>query len=97
MAARRGREMASLEERVAYLEGQTGEHTSTISELRLDVRDLRTEMNRRFDQVDARFAGMDAKFDLRFSQMDVRFAWLIGFQFATFMTIIAALLNVYFR
>ena len=89
--------MASLEERVAYLEGQTGEHTSAISELRLDVRDLRTEMNRRFDQMDARFAGMDAKFDLRFSQMDVRFAWLIGFQFATFMTIIAALLNVCFR
>ena len=89
--------MASLEERVAYLEGMTAEHTSAISELRLDVRDLRTEMNRRFDQVDARFAGMDAKFDLRFSQMDVRFAWLIGFQFATFMTIIAAFLNVYIR
>ena len=85
--------MASLEERVAYLEGMTAEHTSAISELRLDVRDLRTEMNRRFDQVDARFAHFDAKF----GQMDLRFAWLIAFQFATFMTIIAALLNVYFR
>ena len=79
MSARRGREMATLEERVAYLEGQRGEHASVISELRLDVRDLRTEMNRRFDKVDERFA------------------WLIGFQFATFMTMIAALLNAYFR
>ena len=85
--------MASLEERVAYLEGQTAEHTSAISELRLDIRDLRAEMSRRFDQVAARFAHFDAKF----GQMDMRFAWLIGIQFATFMTIIAALLNVYLR
>jgi hypothetical protein len=48
---------------------------------------------RRFDQVDARFA----HFDATSGQMDMRFAWLIGFQFATFMTIIAALLNGYFR
>ena len=58
VAIGRGREMATLEERVAYLEGQTGEHTS---------------------------------------EMDTRFAWLIGFQFATFMAMIAALLHAYFR
>jgi hypothetical protein len=33
---------------------------------------------------------MDAKFDTKFS-------WMIGFQFATLMAVIAALLNVYFR
>ena len=79
--------------RFAARQGQTAEHTSAISELRLDIRDLRAEMNRRFDQVDARFAHFDAKF----GQMDMRFAWLIRLQFATFMTIIAALLNVYFH
>ncbi len=85
--------MATLEERVAYLEGRGEEHAAAIGEVRhdvrdvrADVRDLRTEMNRRFDQVDARFIQMDAKF-----------AWLIGFQFATFMAMITALLNVYFR
>ena len=75
--------MGTLEERVAYLEGQTGEHTSAISELRLDVRDLRVEMNRRFDYMEAKF--------------DSRFTWMIGFQFATLMAVIAALLNVYVR
>ena len=63
------------------------------TELRLDVRDLRTDMNRRFDHVDARFVQLDA----RFAQVDTKFGWLIGFQFATLMAVIAALLNVYFR
>lgn len=73
----------TLEERVAYLEGQTAEHVSAIGELRLDVRDLRAEMSRRFDQMEAKF--------------DMKFTWMIGFQFATLMAVIAALLNVRFR
>jgi hypothetical protein len=48
-------------------------------DLRTEIRDLRVEMNRRFDQV------------------DTKFTWMIGFQFATLMAVIAALLNVYFR
>jgi hypothetical protein len=79
-----------VEERVAYLEGRGEEHASAITEVRLDVRELRAEvrdfrgeMNRRFDQTDARF--------------DTKFSWMIGFQFATLMAMIAALLNVYFR
>ena len=82
--------MGTLEERVAYLEGRGEEHAAAIAEVRLDVRelrgdvrDLRSEMNRRFDRLDARF--------------DTKFTWMIGFQFATLMAVIAALLNVYFR
>jgi hypothetical protein len=71
---------------VAYLEGLTSEHSSAISELRLDMRDLRAEMNRRFDHMETRF-----------DHIDTRFMWMIGFQFATLMAVIAALLNVYFR
>jgi len=85
--------MTTLEERVAYLEGRGEEHAAAITEVRLDVRELRVEMrdlrgdmNRRFDHVDARF-----------DHMDTRFMWMIGFQFATLMAVIAALLNVYFR
>jgi hypothetical protein len=85
--------MGTLEERVAYLEGRGEEHAAAIAEVRLDVRELRgevrglqTEMNRRFDHVDARF-----------DHVDTRFMWLIGFQFATLMAVIAALLNVYVR
>jgi len=78
--------MATLEERLAYLEGRGEEHAAAIAEVRLDVRDVRaemrdfrSEMNRRFDQVDAKFT------------------WTIGFQFATLLAVIGALLNVYFR
>ena len=92
--------MGRLEERVAYLEGRGEEHAAAIGEVRADIREVRTEirdsraeMNRRFDGVDARFGQMDG----RFAHMDTKFAWLVGFQFATFMAIIASLLNAYFR
>ena len=89
--------MATLEERVAYLEGRGVEHAAAISEVRADIRDVRAdirdvrtemrdfrvEVNRRFDQIEGRF--------------DSKFTWMIGFQFATLMAVIAALLNVYFR
>jgi hypothetical protein len=75
--------MGTLEERVAYLEGRGEEHAATIGEVRADIRELRADMNRRFDHMEIRF--------------DTRFMWLIGFQFATFMAVIAALLNGYFR
>jgi hypothetical protein len=89
--------MGSLEERVAYLEGRGEEHAAAIGEVRADIRDLRTELrdfraeaNQRFDRVDSRFERLEAKFD-------TRFMWIVGFQFATFMALIAALLNGYFR
>jgi hypothetical protein len=82
--------MGSLEERVAYLEGRGEEHAAGIGEVRADIRDLRAELrdfrvetNQRFDRIEGKF--------------DTRFMWIVGFQFATFMAIIAALLNGYFR
>jgi predicted secreted Zn-dependent protease len=89
--------MGALEERVAYLEGRGEEHAAAIGEVRADIRDLRTdvrdfrvEVNQRFDRIDGRFERLETRFD-------TRFMWLVGFQFATFMAIIAALLNGYFR
>jgi len=89
--------MPTVDERVAHLEGRTGEHSSAIAELRqdirdlrADVRDLRIEMIRRFEAVDRRFEQLEAKFD-------TRFIWMMGFQFLTLMAVIAALLNARFR
>jgi predicted secreted Zn-dependent protease len=89
--------MGALEERVAYLEGRGEEHAAAIGEARADIRDLRTDLrdfrvavNQRFDRIDARFDRFETRFD-------TRFMWLVGFQFATFMAIIAAVLNGYFR
>jgi predicted nuclease with TOPRIM domain len=96
--------MGALEERVAYLEGRGEEHAAAIGAVRADIRDLRAEMNRQFDRIDGRFERLDGRFerlDGRFERLetrfDSRFMWLVGFQFATFMAIIAALLNGYFR
>src|SRR4026208_330697 len=96
-ARERGPRMGALEERVAYLEGRGEEHAAAIGEVRADIRDLRTdvrdfrvEVNQRFDRIDARFDRFETRFD-------TRFMWLVGFQFATFMAIIAAVLNGYFR
>jgi hypothetical protein len=101
MAARRKREMATLEERVAYLEGQTADHAVASSELRLDVRDFRGEMNRRFDHLESRFESrfdnLDSRFDTIQARFDTKFMWLIGFQFTAIITAIAALLNGYFH
>jgi len=92
-ALKRDGEMPTLEERVAYLEGRGEEHAAAIAEVRLDVRDLRAEMRdlrgemvRRFEQIDRRFEHVDGKF-----------TWVIGLQFATLLTVIAALLNLYSR
>lgn len=82
--------MGALEERVAYLEGRGEEHAAAIGEVRADIRELRADMHRRFDHMDGRFERLEIRFD-------TRFMWLIGFQFATFMAVIAALLNGYFR
>jgi Skp family chaperone for outer membrane proteins len=41
-----------------------------------DIRELRAEMNQRFDKVDARFEKVDAKFekvDARFEKLDAKF------------------------
>jgi len=40
-------------------------------------------VNQRFDRIEGKF--------------DTRFMWMVGFQFATFMAVFAALLNGYFR
>src|SRR4029450_13624320 len=51
-----GPRMGSLEERVAYLEGRGEEHAASLGEVRADIRDLRADMNRRFDQMDTKFS-----------------------------------------
>jgi hypothetical protein len=89
--------MGALEERVAYLEGRGEEHAAAIGEVRADIRDLRAEMSRRFDHIDGRFERIDGRFERLETRFDTRFMWVIGFQFATFITFIASLLNGYFR
>ena len=106
-----GREMPSLEERVAYLEGRSEEHVTALADVRHDVRELRSETIHRFEQVDRRFDGIDRQFehvDGRFTRVDARldrverrfdqwFIWVVGLQFATLLAVISAVLGAYYR
>jgi len=76
--------MPTLEERVAYLEGKTEEHSRGFGELRdliihlnsrVDALDhkidrFREELSSRIDRLDARIANLDARLDATNSRVD---------------------------
>lgn len=75
--------MATLEERVAFLEGRVVEHSGALDGVRgaivsLEQRiDRRFElfeqrMDRRFEDVDRRLDALDAKIDQRIGELDRR-------------------------
>lgn len=97
--------MASLDERVAYLERRMEVHTAIMVDLRGSVRALRTdltavrtEMHQRFERIDQKFDGkldlLDSKFDSKFDRLDQKidrhFMWLIG-MFATLLLALVGL------
>ena len=55
--------MPTLEERVAYLEGQVSEQSHAMLEVRDAVRDLERRMDVRFEAVDRRFEAIDRRFE----------------------------------
>jgi len=68
--------MPTIEERVAYIEGQMSEQSHALLELRDAIRHLDQKMDARFDMVDRRFGGIDQRFetfDRRFETIDRRF------------------------
>ena len=92
--------MPTLDERVAYLEGKTEDHSGAVAELRTDVRearvelrevrgeiqDLRVEIRGLRDQMDRRFEILDQK-------VDRHFTWLVGIQVASLLAFIGGLLR----
>ena len=95
--------MPTLEERVAYLEGQVSEHSHTLIEIRDSIRELERRFDARFGQVDNRFDQLERRFETRFDVFDRRlegldekiarhFTWLVGIQVTTLVAIVGALL-----
>src|SRR4051794_2182666 len=70
----RVREMPSVEERVAYLEGRNEDPAAAVTDVRTDVRDLRTDVRE-----------LRTEMVRRFEHSDTRFNWLIGLQFAVLL------------
>jgi len=94
----------TIEERVAFLEGQVSEQPHALPELRDSVRQLEQgmrhleqRMEARFDsfeqRIDARLAGVDRRIDGLEDKVSRQFVWTVGVQVTTFVAIVAALLS----
>jgi len=91
--------MPTLEERVAYLEGQVNEQTHALVDIREAVRSLEHRMDARFEAGDRRFEAVDRRFDTVDRRIDAlddkvsrQFVWLVGLQVTTLVAIVGALL-----
>ena len=95
--------MPTLEERVAYLEGQVSEQSHAMLEVRDAVRNLERRMDARFEAVDRRFenmerridtldAGLSRRADALDDKISRQFIWLVGIQVTTLVAIVGALL-----
>ena len=88
--------MATLEERVAFLEGRVDEQSQMVTGVREALVSLEQRMDRRFEsleqRMDRRFQVIDQRLTLLDQKLDQRFAWLVGIQLTTLVAIVAALL-----
>ena len=92
--------MASIEERVAFVEGRLVEHSEMFSDLRAGLSGLgqridrlEQRMDHRFEQVDARFLQVEARLDRLGGDLSKIFRWIVGIQITTLLTVVATLLG----
>ncbi|MCC7184611.1 MAG: hypothetical protein IT185_00115 [Acidobacteria bacterium] len=75
-----------LDERIAFMEGQMGEHSTMIDDVRLTCARLEDRVDRFEDRVERRLDAIERK-------MDRGFVWLIGVQISTFVAVAAAMMS----
>ena len=92
--------MPTLEERVAFVEGQVSEQSRALMEIRDAVRHFEIRADGRFEAIDRRFEAIDRRFDTvdrRIDGLDDKvsrqFVWLVGIQVTTLVAIVGALLT----
>jgi len=79
--------MVEVQERVARLEGRVEGHARMLTDVGGAVRHFETRMGNFEARVDQRFTALEQK-------LDTHFRWLVGIQFTTLVTLVAALLAV---
>ena len=91
--------MATVDERVAFLEGRVNEQSQMINGIRDALVSLEQRMDRRFEGIDRRFESLeqrlnalDQKMDAGVAAQDHRFAWLVGIQLTTTAAVVGTLL-----
>ena len=78
--------VATLEERVAYLEGKVEEHSKGLEDLKHLIINLDQKVDRFREELSSRTDALDQKFSRYF-------LWLIGIQITILLAIIATLLR----
>jgi hypothetical protein len=97
---KRGRDMSSIEERVAFLEGRFADDAAATAELRTSVDDLRNEMHTRFVRVEANAGGLRCDMNARFAALDQKLDRQFGrlfVQVAVLLAVSAAVVGVFFK
>jgi len=84
--------MPTLDERVAYLEGQVNEQSHAHLDIRDAVRSLEHRVDARFEAIDRRFDTVDRRLDSLDDKVSRQFVWLVGIQVTTLVAIVTALL-----
>ena len=88
---------ATLEERVAYLEGKVEEHSRGLEDLKHLIINLDQKVDRFREELSSRIDALDQKVDRRIDALDQKFSryflWLIGIQITILLAIIATLLR----
>ena len=74
--------MPAVEERLVSLDASM----EAILELRTEIRELRADMNRRFDQTERRLERLEEK-------VDKQFLWVIGILMTFFIALITTLMR----
>jgi hypothetical protein len=88
--------MPSIDERVAYLEGKTEDHSGAVGELRDDMRDIRVEVRELRGEVRELRSEMGRRFeaaDARVDRVDTKINWAIGMQVGTLLAVLGAFLS----
>ena len=62
--------MATLEERIAFLEGRVDEHSQMLTGIREAIVNLEQRMDRRFETIELRLTALDQKLDHGVAALD---------------------------
>ena len=82
--------MATLEERVAYLEGRLEDHASTLIDVRTGLSNLDVKIESVESRLTTRIDGVESRLT---TKIDRQFTWLVGIEFTVLLALVGALLR----
>lgn len=89
--------MSTLEERVAYIEGQMAEQSHAFGSLNESVARLDRRMEESVARLDQRIQRFDQRMEGRFIALEEKvsrhFLWMVGIQITILMAVLGAVLS----